>query len=142
LWEWHNAIGPIQIVKEDFHTLASVSSWDIVAKRCPLNQHTEKSWRDWLWKYFETEEGKTHLFDIKLYDAVEDVKRWLSTKQRPYEEIFTTIMDLSKKVVRSKCRVRTNIIREDLMQTAWHPERVVDWCFDEEDKGLLGFFTK
>ncbi len=140
LWEWRNAIGPVTITFEDFHTLAAVSSWDIVAKRCPLNEHTEKSWRDWLWKYFETEEGKAYLFDMKLYDSVEDVKGWLNTKQRPYEEIFITMMDLSKKVARTKCRVRTNKIREDLMRITWHPDRVVDWCFDEEDKELLCFF--
>ena len=141
LWQWRNAIGPVTITLEDFHTLTAVSSWDIVAKRCPLNEHTEKSWRDWLWKYFETEEGKAHLFDVKLDESVAEVNKWLLTKQIRMEETLRIIIHYSKKVVKIKCRVRTNKIREELLIKTWYPERVVDWCFDEDDKELLGFFT-
>ena len=28
-------------------------------------------------------------------------------------------------------------IYEDLLPVAWHPDRVYDWCFDEEEKGFL-----
>ena len=29
-------------------------------------------------------------------------------------------------------------IHEELLPIAWHPNRVYDWCFDEEEKGFLG----
>ena len=25
-------------------------------------------------------------------------------------------------------------IKEELMPIAWHPDRYIDWCFDEEEK--------
>ena len=28
-------------------------------------------------------------------------------------------------------------IHEELLPIAWHPDRVYDWCFDEEEKGFL-----
>ena len=28
-------------------------------------------------------------------------------------------------------------IHEELLPIAWHPNRVYDWCFDEEEKGFL-----
>ena len=28
-------------------------------------------------------------------------------------------------------------IYEELLPVAWHPNRVYDWCFDEEEKGFL-----
>ena len=28
-------------------------------------------------------------------------------------------------------------IHEELLPVAWHPDRVYDWCFDEEEKGFL-----
>ena len=28
-------------------------------------------------------------------------------------------------------------IYEELLPVAWHPDRVYDWCFDEEEKGFL-----
>ena len=28
-------------------------------------------------------------------------------------------------------------IAEELLPVAWHPDRVYDWCFDEEEKGFL-----
>ena len=28
-------------------------------------------------------------------------------------------------------------ICEELLPVAWHPDRVYDWCFDEEEKGFL-----
>ena len=28
-------------------------------------------------------------------------------------------------------------IHEELLQIAWHLDRVYDWCFDEEEKGFL-----
>ena len=28
-------------------------------------------------------------------------------------------------------------IRDELMPIAWHPDRVIDWCFDEEEKDLM-----
>lgn len=142
LWQWHNAIGPVEIKLEDFHRLTAVSSWDIVAKRCPLNKNIEKKWRDWLWKYFETPEGMPHLFDSSFDTAKEGVEKWLVTKQLPIQETFIKMMDLSKKVAKAKCRVKVNKIREDLMIATWHPQRVVDWCFDEEDKEMLGFFSE
>jgi hypothetical protein len=135
LWRWHNAIGPVTITQNDLHTLAAVSAWDIVAKRCSL---LEKSWCDWLWKYFETPEGMPHLFD----SVKEGVEKWLLTKQIPMVETFQKMMDLSKKVAKAKCRVKTNKIRQELMEITWHPQRVVEWCFDEEDKELLGFFSR
>jgi hypothetical protein len=137
LWKWHNAIGPVEIKLEDFHTLTSVSSWSIIAKLCPYN---DQRWSKWLWKYFETEEGMPHLFDISFEKAKGEVEQWLETKQIPTVETFHKMMNLSKKVARAKCRVRMNKIRKDLMETTWHPARVVDWCFDEEDKEFLGFF--
>ena len=27
-------------------------------------------------------------------------------------------------------------IHEELLPVAWHPDRVYDWCFDEEEKGF------
>ena len=29
-------------------------------------------------------------------------------------------------------------IRDEVMPIAWHPDRVIDWCFDEEEKRLCG----
>ena len=28
-------------------------------------------------------------------------------------------------------------LKNDLLPIAWHPDRVYDWCFDEEEKGFL-----
>ena len=28
-------------------------------------------------------------------------------------------------------------IHEELLPIAWHPDRMYDWCFDEEEKGFL-----
>ena len=28
-------------------------------------------------------------------------------------------------------------LHEELLPVAWHPDRVYDWCFDEEEKGFL-----
>ena len=28
-------------------------------------------------------------------------------------------------------------LKNDLLPIAWHPNRVYDWCFDEEEKGFL-----
>ncbi len=142
LWQWHTAVGPVQIKLEDFHTLAKVSSWDVVVKRCPLNQHTQNAWKTWLWKFFETEEGTALLFDTTLDDAIEGVEQWLATKVLPMKEVFQKQMKLSKSVAKAKKRVRMNVLRKDLMEITWHPDRVVDWCFDEEDKEVIGVFTR
>ena len=29
------------------------------------------------------------------------------------------------------------MIKEELLPVAWHPDRVIDWCFDEEEKDAL-----
>ena len=28
-------------------------------------------------------------------------------------------------------------LKNDLLPITWHPHRVYDWCFDEEEKGFL-----
>ena len=30
-----------------------------------------------------------------------------------------------------------NVIHEEVLSIAWHPNRVIDWCFDEEEKKFL-----
>jgi hypothetical protein len=134
LWKWHMAIGPVQIKTEDFHTLTKVSSWDLVAKRCPLPHH---AWKTWLWKFFETEEGIALLFDTSLDDGIDEVQTWLATKTVAMTDIFQKQMKLSKAVGKAKQRVKMNMIRKDLMELTWHPDRVVDWCFDNEDIHVL-----
>ena len=27
-----------------------------------------------------------------------------------------------------------NQIKEELLSVAWHPDRVIDWCFDQKEK--------
>jgi hypothetical protein len=134
LWKWYNAIGPLQIKIQDFHTLANASSWSAVAKSYPYNN---SEWFKWMWKYFDTEEGKAHLFDKELDDEIDDVAQHLAT-----QENFRKQIGFCKSVGKAKCRVRMNVIRKDLMETTWHPKRVVNWCFDEEDKELIGVFGK
>jgi hypothetical protein len=142
LWGWLHMIGPVQVKIDDLHVMVSKSSWSSVAKQCPMNETTKPTWRKWLWSYFDTEEGKAHLFDKSLDDEIEEVQQALS--QVPEEEIkvFQKQMELCKSVAKAKCRVRMNVIREDLVKTAWHPDRVMKWCFDEEDKDFLGFSYK
>ena len=31
-------------------------------------------------------------------------------------------------------KARQDIIKEELIEAAWHPERVFDWCFDLEEQ--------
>ena len=33
-----------------------------------------------------------------------------------------------------KRKEQKTLIRRQLLPIAWHPERVVDWCFDEDEK--------
>ncbi len=143
LWTWLHMIGPVQVTIQDMHVMANKSSWSLVAKFCPMNELTKPTWRKWMWSYFETEEGKAHLFDTSLDDEIDEVQQVLArhpTMLKEEIDVFKKQIELSKSVAKAKCRVRMNIFREDLVRNTWHPDRVVDWCFDEEDKVLLGFF--
>ena len=35
------------------------------------------------------------------------------------------------------CKLQKAMIKEELMPRAWHPDRVIDWCLDEEEKVVL-----
>ena len=58
--------------------------------------------------------------------ALEEVKRKKKMKT-VFDELF-------------KYHHKRNFYRkiyEELLPVAWHPDRVYDWCFDEEEKGFL-----
>ena len=36
-----------------------------------------------------------------------------------------------------QCKAQKAMIKEELLPIAWHPDRVIDWCFDEDEKEVL-----
>ena len=36
-----------------------------------------------------------------------------------------------------KRKEQNALIREGVLPIVWHPDRVIDWCFDEEEKDYL-----
>jgi hypothetical protein len=39
---------------------------------------------------------------------------------------------------RDDLRIRCRLIKGELIERTWHPDRVYDWCFDDEEKQELG----
>ena len=60
-------------------------------------------------------------------EAVKDCKEWQGFGDI-HEELF---QHHHKRQFASK-------IHDELLPITWHPDRVWDWCFDEEDKQVAG----
>jgi hypothetical protein len=42
---------------------------------------------------------------------------------------------------KQQCSIMTNTILEELIAHTWHPNRVIDWCWDEEEKKFMSLYT-
>jgi hypothetical protein len=48
------------------------------------------------------------------------------------------IVDINYQKYRKEgCSMLTNIILEELIARTWHPDRIRDWCWDEEEKKFM-----
>ena len=43
-------------------------------------------------------------------------------------------IDICKENIKENRLKKFNIIKEELIQKTWHPNRFIDWCLDEDDK--------
>ena len=76
----------------------------------------------------ETDFDETMSYAVK-YGRVEIVK--LCIEWRGFSLIHDELFRYHHK------REFSKRIHEELLPIAWHPDRVYDWCFDEEEKGFL-----
>ena len=38
----------------------------------------------------------------------------------------------------SSCIMKLDMLKEELMARAWHPDRMMEWCWDDEERGEFG----
>jgi hypothetical protein len=46
--------------------------------------------------------------------------------------------DAYKYFSKRQCAKLVNTILEELIQRTWHPNRVMEWCWDEDEKKFMG----
>ena len=39
----------------------------------------------------------------------------------------------------NKCKMNLLVYEEELMKFAWHPDRFIKWCWDDDEKREFGF---
>ena len=76
---------------------------------------------------FKTQEVCDRAFEEGRY-MLQFVPDYFITEEM-YREFPDSIVDAYKKPKEQKA-----LIREGILPIAWHPDRVINWCFDEDEK--------
>lgn len=137
MWVWIGRIGPVQISYSDLMALAKldpvpgfytmvfsrdsrIMSWMLIYDLCAS--------QDWFEIMYHTD-AATHEHHIT---QSKEHFRQPNELHEELQEWFTLIKDSYYKNIRQRIP-----FKEELNAIAWCPERVVQWCLDEEDKARI-----
>jgi hypothetical protein len=83
----------------------------------------EKNFEKIHWSFLSVNPAAIHLLE-KNPEKI----HWysISTNQSIFEEDYQTL-----------CKERTEVLREELMEKTWHPERFRSWCLEHDDEFAL-----
>lgn len=113
---------------DENHTIRTAEEWFIVLER--IKRFDPEFFLEWissnlmssLKESFETPEGKRTLEANPLFKDIDAFEAWRVAKIQSWK-------DSNKKHLEP--------VKEELIATTWHPDRMSIWCLDEETKGEM-----
>jgi hypothetical protein len=92
-----------------------------------IEAHPEKPW-DWYWI------SQNPNLTMEMFEAHQDKPwkwYWISSNTFGWNPKETILQYYQKR--KTQTLKQTEKIKEELIACAWHPDRVMDWCFDVEE---------
>jgi hypothetical protein len=144
LWRWSGAIGPITVTISDLVDIISADPNELFYKAIYLYpyrtfQYTPSHWKNFFTECFEREWFTPVLHVSEDHDRkIEAVCKVLEDK-----EVDTSFLRVSYKEWFADEKVRyfkmiqsivPHDVKEEIIEVAWNPDRMVDWCLDEDVK--------
>ena len=138
MWVWMGRIGPVQITYADLLDMAAIDPVPGFSMLIYTRSSRELSWRTaaelcakekWFEEVYHADQAtleRTHTLTqsndfapLRAFEA--EGQGWLTEAKQSYYAIINSRIPY----------------KEELLATAWAPERVLDWCVDWEDKSRI-----
>jgi len=144
LWKWSGAIGPVTVTISDLVDIISIDPNELFYKAIYLYpystfQYTPSHWKNFFTECFEKEWFTPILHVSDNHDGkIEATCKMLEDKQVDttflrvsYKEWFADEKARYFKMLQS---VVPQDVKDHIIEVAWGPDRMVEWCLDEDAK--------
>jgi len=144
IWRWSGSIGPVTVTIKDLVDIISTDPKELFYKAIYLYpystfQYSSSQWKNFFTECFERDWFIPILHVSEQHDSmIESVCKILEEKQVNtsflrvnYKEWFAD--EKARYFMMLKDKIPQNL-KEHLIEVAWGPDRVTDWCMDEDAK--------